>query len=321
MIDDPCSMRQSPRRQSSDRKHIEDGPFLIVLIVESLFFDPMDLSILLPLSNHLELTRDCLGSLERTTRGVRWEVILIDDGTTDGTREFLRELHTSRHRAIFHDEGAPRGAAACLNAAAQVARAPLLCTLSPATVLLPGWIQPMLQAARRLPEAGCIGSVHREPISGLIDHTGVIFDVRGLPTDAGRSTVAPPVEPFTRWPAVSASCCVLSKKLHEKLGGFEEDMALELAGIDFCLRAAETLGARHYTANRSVIYLHRGNPEKLSSEGHARSEGSGRPPPLRGALGSPCPCVSTMGASPTSRRAAAPFADHRGPLGRPVPFA
>ena len=72
----------------------------------------MDLSILLPLANHLELTRDCLGSLERATRGVRWEVILVDDGTTDGTREFLHGLKTPRYRAIFHDAGAPRGAAA-----------------------------------------------------------------------------------------------------------------------------------------------------------------------------------------------------------------
>ena len=222
----------------------------------------MDLSILLPLSNHLELTRDCLGSLERTTRGMRWEVILIDDGTTDGTREFLHGLKTTRHRAIFHEEGAPRGAAACINAAARLARAPLLCTLSPAAVLLPGWIQPMLRLVRRLPCVGCVGSVHREPISGLIDHTGILFDVRGRAGDAGRSTVAPPVEPFTRWPAVSASCCVLEQRLHVRLGGLDEDMPLEWAGIDFCLRAAETTGARHYTANSSVIYVHRGDPEK-----------------------------------------------------------
>ncbi len=219
----------------------------------------MDLSILLPLSNHLELTRECLASLERTTRGARWEVILVDDATIDGTREFLRGLRTSRHRALFN-EGSPRGTAACLNAAARVARGGILCALSPAAVLLPGWLQPMLRLIQRLPNVGCVGSVHREPISGLIDHTGVIFDVRGLPTDAGRSTVSPPVEAYTRWPAVSASCCLARRQLHGQLGGFDEALALELSGIDFCLRASEAAGARHYTANRSVIYLHRGNP-------------------------------------------------------------
>ncbi len=229
----------------------------------------MDLSILLPLSNHLELTRECLASLERTTRGVNWEVILIDDGTNDGTGEFLRGLRAPRYRTVSHEAGRPRGAAACLNAAARLARGSTLCTLSPAAVLLAGWIQPMFRLVRRLPRAGCIGNIHREPVSGLIDYTGVLFDGRGLPTDAGRSTVAPPPETQTRWPAVSPSCCLLRRELHEELGGFDEEMSLELAGIDFCLRATEAAGARHYTANGSVIYVHCGDLEK-SPDGGAR---------------------------------------------------
>lgn len=237
----------------------------------------MDLSILLPLSNHLELTQECLASLERTTRGLKWEVILVDDGTTDGTSEFLSGLRGARYKKLAHEAGRPRGASACVNAAARVAHGSTFCTLSPAAVLLPDWVQPMFRLARRLPRVGCVGNVHREPVSGLIDYTGTLFDKRGLPGDAGRSTVAPPTEVQTRWPAVSPSCCLVRRALFEQLGGFDEEMPLELAGIDFCLRASEAAGSRHYTANRSVIYVHRGDLEKRpASEARQTAQEAGQ---------------------------------------------
>ena len=224
----------------------------------------MDLSILLPVSNHLELTQECLSSLERTVHGLRWEVIVVDDASTDGTGEFLRGLFAPRYRTVASGgagEG-PRGPAACFNLAARMARAPVLCALSPAAVLMPGWLAPMRRLLARSPGAGCIGNVHREPISGLIEYTGFLFNVEGMPADAGRSTTAPPTEVLTRWPAVLASCCLFAADLHESLGGFNERLPLELAGIDFCLRATGTHRTHHYTANGSVIYVHTEVPEE-----------------------------------------------------------
>ena len=55
---------------------------------------------------------------------------------------------------------------------------------------------------------------------------------------------------------MSLSCCLFPANLCKILDGFDENLPLELAGIDFCLRAAEGYSAHHYTANRSVIYVH-----------------------------------------------------------------
>ena len=52
----------------------------------------MQVSIVTPLFNRLELTRACQESLERTLAGWDYEWILIDDGSTDGTRDWLRSL-------------------------------------------------------------------------------------------------------------------------------------------------------------------------------------------------------------------------------------
>ena len=85
----------------------------------------MDVTIITSLFNRLDLTRVYLESLERTLTRWRYEVILVDDGSTDGTREFLARLPATRYRVILND--APRGFAANNNAAARLARAPLLC--------------------------------------------------------------------------------------------------------------------------------------------------------------------------------------------------
>jgi GT2 family glycosyltransferase len=211
----------------------------------------MDVSILIPVFNRLDFTRACLESLERTAGRVRYEVILADDGSTDGTRDFLRTLPKPRYRSLCNEK--PLGQAHNINAAAKLARAPILCLMHNDTVLMPGWLPPMLKLARHTVDAGCVGLVQREPFSGLIDHIGISFDAAGLPVHAGKNGCALPRDEFGRWAAVSAACCLVRKYVFDSLGGFDEGFHDELGEVDFCLRAAEA-GYRHYVANRGSIY-------------------------------------------------------------------
>lgn len=213
----------------------------------------MDVSIIIPLFNRLDLTRVCLDTLEQTARRLRFEVIFVDDGSADGTREFLRGIEGPARRVILNDRA--RGYAANNNAAARLARAPILCLLNNDTALLPGWLEEMLRVLARAPAAGCVGNIQREPLSGLIDHIGITFNAAGNPVHAGKDTPAPPRARHTRWPAVTAACCVVRRDLYERLSGLDEGFSNGFEDVDFCLRAAEQ-GAAHYVANRSVIYHH-----------------------------------------------------------------
>jgi GT2 family glycosyltransferase len=215
----------------------------------------MDLSILISLEDGLDITRACLESLAATLGRVSCEVILIDDGTADGTRDFLRGLPEPRYRQVRHAQ--VRGRAAGINEAAKLARAPTLCLLRGDTVLMPGWLPPMLRLLRRTPDAGCVGNVQREPYSGLIDHIGVTFDQAGFPVHAGRNDFSPPRQDHARWPAVSGACYLVRAFVFNALGGLDEDLHAGLEDIDFCLRAAEA-GYRNFVANRSVIYHYAG---------------------------------------------------------------
>ncbi len=213
----------------------------------------MDVSILIPLFNRLDLTRVCLETLERTTQRLRCEVIFVDDGSTDGTRDFLRGLEGPLRRVILND--APRGYAANNNAAARLAKAPVLCLLNNDTALLAGWLEEMLAVLQRARAAGCVGNIQREPLSGLIDHIGIAFNKAGNPVHAGKDSPSPPAARYTRWPAVTAACFLVRRSVYEQFGGFDESFSNGFEDVDFCLRTAET-GLAHYTANRSVIYHH-----------------------------------------------------------------
>ncbi len=229
----------------------------------------MDVSFLIPVFNCLPLTRACLDSLEKTLPPrLRWEALIIDDGSTDGSRAWFAELarkQPARYRVFLNDP--PRqGYARNNNRAAEAARGEILCLLNNDTVLLPGWLEPMLHTLRRAPAAALVGNIQREPGSGLINHAGIVFNLRGIPIHFGLDTAVPPDrEPWTRWPAVTAACCVVRRELFLGLGGFDEGFQNGFEDVDLCLRAGER-GWRHYVANRSTIYHH----ISASPDRHAR---------------------------------------------------
>ena len=60
------------------------------------------ISVVVPTHNLKQLLREALESVFHQTYG-NWELIVIDDGSTDGTREYLRRVQDSKVRVIFHD--------------------------------------------------------------------------------------------------------------------------------------------------------------------------------------------------------------------------
>ena len=214
----------------------------------------LELSIVIPVFNCLALTQACLKSLEETI-GARsdFEVIVVDNASTDGTAEWLSALPAPRYRIIRNEKNL--GFAAANNAAARVAAGRQLLLLNNDTVLLPGWLEPMQRVLARAEKAGLVGNIQREAESGLIDHAGILFTLDGVPRHFGKDSVAPPAGEYRRFPAVTGACCLLRRDVFLRLGGFREQFQNGYEDVDFCLRLREE-GLYCYVANRSVIYHH-----------------------------------------------------------------
>jgi O-antigen biosynthesis protein len=77
----------------------------------------VQVSFIIPLFNCLPLTQAMLASLRDTIpAGLTHEIVLVDDGSTDGTREWLGSLRDPPFRAVFNERNL--GYAAANNRAA-----------------------------------------------------------------------------------------------------------------------------------------------------------------------------------------------------------
>jgi glycosyltransferase involved in cell wall biosynthesis len=75
--------------------------------------NPPLLSILMPVYNEAKTIHEIIKKVEEADIGdVRKELIIVDDGSKDGTRDLLRELsQNSRYKIYFHGQNMGKGAA------------------------------------------------------------------------------------------------------------------------------------------------------------------------------------------------------------------
>ena len=71
---------------------------------------PMDITVLIPAYNEAKTIREIISRVQKT--GLVHEILVVDDGSTDGTREILQELaRKGEIRLVCHDHNQGKGAA------------------------------------------------------------------------------------------------------------------------------------------------------------------------------------------------------------------
>lgn len=196
-------------------------------------------SIIVGLHNCLPLTQAMLRSLAATWPvAVTHELILVDDASTDGTRDWLRSLPMGpERRVILLDSNV--GYAAANNHGARAATGRRLLFLNNDLEFSPSWAESLLQAHERLgPRAGITGNVQRRWDSDEVDHVGIRFGPKGKPEHIREL----PFRRRGRWrpvDAVTGACFLVNRDLWTRLGGFDERYRNGCEDIDLCLRVRE----------------------------------------------------------------------------------
>ncbi len=116
-------------------------------------------SIVVVTFNNVPLTRMCLESLRSRTVYPNFEVIVVDNGSTDGTTEYLRSLADDWPALQVIENGVNRGFAAANNQGLRAARGEILVLLNNDTVVTRGWLCSMVRALERNPRWGLVGAV------------------------------------------------------------------------------------------------------------------------------------------------------------------
>ncbi len=117
------------------------------------------ISIVVLTYNGWDFTEACLHSLGQLTSYPDWELILVDNASTDGTAQYLEEYARTREyvRVVRHLEN--RGFAAGNNAGARAARGEYLVFLNNDTYVTRGWLGDLVQHFDRRRELGMLNPV------------------------------------------------------------------------------------------------------------------------------------------------------------------
>ena len=109
--------------------------------------EPVELSIIVPIYNVEEFLIECLDSID-AQEGVDFEVILVDDGSTDTSGDMAEEYARTHPRfTCYHKENG--GLSDARNYGIARAQGEFICFLDSDDVIVPGIYRDMLAAARR----------------------------------------------------------------------------------------------------------------------------------------------------------------------------
>jgi len=185
-----------------------------------------EVSIVIPFLNAERFMREALDSVVAQEHG-RWEVLLVNDGSSDGSEEIAREFvkdNPGRTRYLEHPNGAPRGISASRNLAVRHARGRYIAPLDADDVWLPGKLREQTQILEAHGEAGmCVGA------SEYWHSWSPAAATRDIVRGAGpswRGEVPPPVLLWAclegRSPSPPPSDILVRRDVVDGVGGFEE---------------------------------------------------------------------------------------------------
>ena len=233
----------------------------------------MDLSIVIPHLNKMASLAKCLSSIPSAAGTLSHEIIVVDNGSVDGSRE---RVNRDFPKAVLLQNKTNEGFGRAVNHGLRIAQGRYLLCLNNDTLLSPLSLERLVAFMEGQPEAGIAGGK-------ILNRDGSLqLSARSFPgietaffNRSGFLTRLFPKNPFSRryllsdwdhnspkevdW--VSGSFFLIRRSLIEKIGLFDERFFLYCEDVDYCRRAKEA-GYRVYYVPTSHLIHETGYSEK-----------------------------------------------------------
>lgn len=205
---------------------------------------PIESSIIIPVYNQWQLTRKCLEALHATLRGRACEIIVIDNASTDPTREHCPALGKELFGTLFHYHRAERNLnfGPASNLGARMASGEFLVFLNNDTEPLPGWYEPLIADFTAYADIACTGPLllypEEGPLGRTVQHLGVVASPKLLVSHLyeGIPEASPLAKKRRFFQIITAACLVMRRSLFLETGLFDEGYINGCEDIDLCLR-------------------------------------------------------------------------------------
>lgn len=202
------------------------------------------ISIVIPSKNNPAVLRKCLDSIFAKTTYEHYEVVVVDNGSTqEPALAYLASLAAHpRVRIVPHAH--PFNFSELCNVGARGASGEILLFLNDDTEVLNGdWLERMAGYAQ-LGHVGAVGAKLLYPNSLRVQHAGVVNIVPG-PSHAFLGVARNEPGYFARtlleynWSAVTGACLMVERVKFDRVGRFDESFPVAYNDVDLCYRLIE----------------------------------------------------------------------------------
>lgn len=200
------------------------------------------ISIIIPNKDHSDDLEKCLSSLYEKTTYKNFEIIVVENNSTEQKTFEYYESAKSRYnnlKVIVWEKGF--NYSAINNFAESKAKGEYILLLNnDIEIITPDWIEQMLMFAQRK-DVGAVGAKLYYD-DDTIQHAGVIVGLGGVaghshkdfardnPGYMARASIAQNLS------ACTAACLMIRKDVYDEVGGLDEGYAVAFNDIDFCMK-------------------------------------------------------------------------------------
>ena len=231
----------------------------------------MQLSIIIVNYNSGSLIEQCLVSVNKATVRIKTEIIVVDNNSTDGSKEWLPQKFTGV-KYILND--ANLGFAKACNQGFKMSSGRYILFLNPDTILPETCLSDCISFFETHPDAGAIGV-------RMMDQKGTFLkeSKRGLPSPAtsfyklfGLTAIFPGSKTFAKYyqghlpesennavDVLSGAFMMVKREVFEKVNGFDESFFMYGEDIDISLRITQAGFKNYYLGRISVTHLKGGS--------------------------------------------------------------
>jgi glycosyltransferase involved in cell wall biosynthesis len=209
-------------------------------------------SVVIPSLNSAATLGAQLDALALQTYDGPWEVVLLDNGSTDGSDALALEW-ADRLPGLRVSRVAERGISHVRNAARGAAGGDLLAFCDADDVVVPGWLAALVRAAER-----------HDVVGGRLDDLSLnapdVVAWRGaMPLDA-------PLVPLGHLPLAPGGNCAVWADVVDALGGWDAGYVAGSDDVDFCWRATDAGYSVGWSADAVIAYRYRADTRSLYTQ-------------------------------------------------------